>query len=50
MIDPTPPGLLRLVMGGGGGALLVVPLFVSWADGISGWELLAIGDTGAPGT
>lgn len=37
------PGPLRLVMGGGG-ALLILSLFMSWAEDASGWELLAIGD------
>ena len=34
---------LRLVIGGGG-ALLVGSLFMPWASGRSGWELLTTGD------
>jgi hypothetical protein len=36
-------GPLRLVMGVGG-ALLILSLFLSWAEDVSGWELLTIGD------
>jgi hypothetical protein len=29
---------------GAGGAVLIISLFMSWSDGVSGWEMLAIGD------
>lgn len=43
MTAATVPSQLRLVMGGGG-VLLIASLFMPWASGASGWEILGMGD------